>query len=86
MLPEQLTEIVMEGLLLVLVLSLPVIIASMVAGLAISLLGRVFRVNDSGLSPLSRTIAGLVALILAAPWIGDQVVRFSSVVLGMVGQ
>lgn len=72
-------------MVLVLVLSLPVLAASMGAGLVVSLLSRTFKLSDSGLAPLSRAVAGLVALLFTAGWMGEHAVSFSSAVLEMLG-
>lgn len=68
-----LVEIARQGLYLVLLCSAPPLLACLVAGLLSGLLQAVTQVKDSSLSLVPRTVAVLLALALAAPWIGEQI-------------
>jgi flagellar biosynthetic protein FliQ len=74
-------QIVREGLFLVLLVSAPPIIASLVVGFLVSLVQATTQLQDQTLSFVPKVIAVLVSLVIAGPWIGNQLIRFTQVVL-----
>jgi flagellar biosynthetic protein FliQ len=69
--------VVREGLLIVLVASAPALLASLVAGLAISILQAATQVQDQTLSFVPKLVAVLVALAVGGAWMGGLLVRFA---------
>ncbi len=73
-----------EGLYLVLLLSAPPVLAVLLVGAASALLQTVTQVRDASLSVAPKVIAALVALAVAGPWIGTQLLTFTRAVLEAV--
>lgn len=67
-----------EALMLMLWASLPPIGASLVVGLLMSLFQATTQIQESTLSVVPKLVAAVVALVLAGPWIGGQLVVFTS--------
>lgn len=66
-----------EALLLMVLASLPPILASLVVGFLMSLLQAVTQLQESTLTVVPRLCAAVLALVLAGPWIGAQLTRFT---------
>ena len=82
MLGEQyILQVVSEGLYLVLLVSLPPVLASLVVGLLVSLIQATTQIQDHTLTFVPKLVAVLATLAVAGPWIGGQLVRFTQVVL-----
>jgi flagellar biosynthetic protein FliQ len=74
----ELVRVAREALTLALLLSLPVLGASLVVGLVVSVLQSVTQVQEQTLSFVPRLVAALPALAIAGPWIGSQLGRFTT--------
>lgn len=74
---EALFELGMSATLLAIVVSLPVLAVSLAVGFTASFFQGLTQVQDHTLTFVPRLLAVLVALALAAPWMGAQVVRFT---------
>lgn len=77
-------QVVREGLYLVLLVSAPPLLVSLVVGLLVSVLQASTQLQDHTLSFVPKLVAVLAALAVAGPWIGQQVVRFTGVLLQAV--
>ena len=66
-----------EALLLMIFASLPPIGASLVVGFFMSLLQATTQIQESTLSVVPKLCAAVLALVIAAPWIGGQLSRFT---------
>jgi flagellar biosynthetic protein FliQ len=66
-----------EGLLLVLLLSAPPLIASMVTGFVIGLFQAATQIQDQTLAFVPKLIVVLVVLIAMGPVLGSALVRFT---------
>lgn len=75
-----------EGLYLVLLVSAPVLAASLVVGLIVSLLQATTQLQDQTLTFVPKLVAVLLALVVAGPWIGDQLLRFARVLFEAIPQ
>jgi flagellar biosynthetic protein FliQ len=73
-----------EGLMLVLLLSAPPVLAVLVVGLISAILQTATQVKDTAVSSVPKLLAGLAALALAGPWIGSQALAFFRAVLEAV--
>ncbi|ABC80478.1 type III secretion system export apparatus subunit SctS [Anaeromyxobacter dehalogenans] len=73
-----------EALLLVLVLSAPPLGAALLVGLVTGVLQAATQVQEQTLAVVPRLVAVVVALAIAAPWIGARAVRFAADCLALV--
>lgn len=73
-------DIAAKALTLVLILSLPPIIAATVIGLLVSLLQALTQVQEQTLSFAVKLIIVTAVLILTMPWVGAELVRFTEYV------
>lgn len=70
-----------EALLLMVLASLPPILASLVVGFGMSLLQATTQIQENTLSVVPKLCAAVLALVVAGPWIGDQLSRFTTQLL-----
>jgi type III secretion protein S len=70
-------EITSKVLILVLVLSLPPIIAATFVGLLVSLLQALTQVQEQTLSFAVKLIVVTAVLLLTMPWVGAELLRLS---------
>ncbi len=73
-----------EALLLMVVASAPPLLASLVAGAIFSALQAITSIQESTLSVVPKLVAAILSLVLAGPWIGAQLTRFTTEVLRML--
>jgi flagellar biosynthesis protein FliQ len=78
---ELLLSLAREALLLMILASLPPIAASLVVGFFMSLLQATTQIQESTLSVVPKLCAAVLALVIAAPWIGGQLTRFTTQLL-----
>ena len=74
-------QVVREGLYLVLLVSAPPLAVSLVVGLLVNVMQASTQLQDHTISFVPKLVAVLATLALAGPWIGQQLVRFTSVLL-----
>jgi len=67
-----------EALLLMVLASLPPIGASLVVGFLMSLIQATTQLQESTLSVVPKLCAAVLALVIAGPWIGSQLTRFTT--------
>jgi len=77
----QLITLAREALLLMVLASTPPIIASLIVGFVMSLLQATTQIQDSTLSVVPKLCAAVLALVIAGPWIGQQLARFATQLL-----
>ncbi|WP_414663703.1 type III secretion system export apparatus subunit SctS [Horticoccus sp. 23ND18S-11] len=70
-------DITSKALTLVLILSLPPIIAATVMGLLVSLLQALTQVQEQTLSFAVKLIVVTAVLLLTMPWVGAELLRFT---------
>jgi flagellar biosynthesis protein FliQ len=70
-------QLASEALWLILLLSLPPLLASLVVGLTISLLQALTQVQEQTLTFVPKIIATILALIIFSGWILDHLLSFS---------
>lgn len=76
-----LLSVAREALLLMVLASLPPIGASLLVGFFMSLLQATTQVQESTLSVVPKLCAAVLALVIAGPWIGAQLTRFTTQLL-----
>jgi flagellar biosynthetic protein FliQ len=78
---DMLLTLAREALLLMILASLPPIAASLVVGFFMSLLQATTQIQETTLSVVPKLCAAVLALVIAAPWIGAQLTRFTTELL-----
>ena len=82
---EALLAVGREALVLMVLVSTPPVLAGLLVGVAMGLLQAVTQVQEATLSVVPRLCAALLALAVAFPWIGGQMLRFTAALLQAVG-
>ena len=73
-----------EGLLLAVLVSAPVVLASLVVGLVVAIFQATTQIQEQTLSFAPKLVAVLVALAVSAPWIGAQLTRFTAALFAAI--
>ena len=81
---DLLTRVVREGLFLAVLVSAPVVLASLVVGLVVSVFQATTQIQEQTLTFAPKLVAVLLALAVSAPWIGAQLVRFTAAVFDAI--
>ena len=71
-------ELTQQGLLLVLMLSLPALIAGAAVGVIVGLFGAATQINDATLTFLPKLVAVALVIVIFGAWGGQTLVRFAS--------
>ena len=74
---HELTRLAAEGLYLVLLVSAPALLVSLVVGLAVGLLQAVTQVQEQTLSFVPKLVGVALALALGGAWMAGELVRFT---------
>ena len=74
---HQLTVITQQALFLVLVVSAPPVIISLVVGFIIALFQATTQIQEQTLTFAPKMVIVFVTLAMVGPWIGYQMVRFT---------
>jgi len=77
---ELVLRVVREGLLLVLVLSGPPLLASLVVGFLMGVFQGATQIQDSTLAFVPKLVVVLLTLIAMGPLLGAQLVRFTQAI------
>ena len=75
-----------EALLLMVLASAPPILASLVVGFTMSLFQATTQLQESTLSVVPKLCAAVLALVIAGPWIGAQLTRFTTQLFWLLPQ
>jgi flagellar biosynthetic protein FliQ len=81
---DLLTRLAREGLFLALLLSAPVVLAAMIIGLFVSLVQATTQIQEQTLSFAPKVVAVMLALAITGPWIGAQLVRFTTALFDVI--
>ena len=82
---EALLAVGREALVLMVLASLPPVLAGLLVGVGMGVLQAVTQVQEPTLSVVPRLCAALLALAVAFPWIGGQLLRFTAALLQATG-
>lgn len=74
---SSLVDVVREGVMLVLLLAAPLLVAALIGGVVAGLLGAFTQVQDPSVGLVARVAAVGAALVLFAPSIGHQLEVFA---------
>jgi flagellar biosynthetic protein FliQ len=75
-------ELVRETLTLMLMLSMPILGAALIIGLAISILQAVTQIQEQTLSFVPKILGMGIVAILVAPWLFMKILEFASRMFG----
>ena len=84
--PEVIIRILREGLLLILLLSAPPMLISMLVGLVVGILQATTQIQEQTLSYVPKLIAVFLTLAIAGPWTLSQAVRFTTLIFENIPQ
>jgi flagellar biosynthetic protein FliQ len=73
-----------EALLLMVMASAPPIGASLLVGFLMSLVQATTQLQESTLSVVPKLCAAVLALVIAGPWIGAQLTRFTTQLMAII--
>jgi flagellar biosynthesis protein FliQ len=82
---EGLLAVGREALVLMVLVSAPPVLAGLVVGVSMGILQAVTQIQEPTLSVVPRLCAALLALAVAFPWIGGQLLRFTAAILQAAG-
>jgi flagellar biosynthetic protein FliQ len=74
---DAIVRLTREALLLVLVVSGPPVLVSLLTGLVVSLFQATTQIQEQTLTFVPKLLAVFATLAIAGPWIGSQLVRFT---------
>ena len=75
---DYILRILREGLYLVLVASTPPVLASLLVGLTVSVFQATTQIQEQTLTFVPKLVAVMGSLVIAGPWIGRQLLRFTT--------
>ena len=78
---DTLLALAREALLLMVLASVPPLMASLVVGFLMSLLQATTQIQESTLSVVPKLCAAVLSLVIAGPWIAAQLTRFATELL-----
>ena len=71
-----------EALMLIMILSAPAVLASLIVGLAISLFQATTQIQDQSLTYVPKLVAVMLVLVLFGTWGAKHAIHFASELLG----
>jgi flagellar biosynthetic protein FliQ len=77
---DYILQIAREGLYLVVIASVPPLLASITIGLMVSVFQATTQIQEQTLTFVPKLIGVFASLAIAGPWIGTQLLRFTRVV------
>ncbi|MFT6395647.1 MAG: type III secretion HrpO family protein [Bradymonadia bacterium] len=77
-------ELAREGLYLLVLLVAPPVGAALVAGLSISILQTATQIQEQTIGFAVRMGAVIAAILVAAPWMGAQLIVFTETAFGLI--
>lgn len=72
-----LLQVAREALYLVLIVSAPPVLASLLVGLLVSILQATTQIQERTLTFVPKVVAVFASLAVAGPWIGSQLLQFT---------
>ncbi len=75
-----------QAMLLILILSLPPIVAAALVGTLVSLLQALTQIQEQTLSFAFKLVAVIITLFFTATWLGEELFRFALRVFDHIGQ
>ncbi|MFK7789421.1 MAG: flagellar biosynthesis protein FliQ [Phycisphaeraceae bacterium] len=82
MLTDQLVDVTRQTLMVMLVLSIPVLVAGLAIGLIVSVFQAVTQIQEQTLSFVPKIIGMVLVAIIAMPWMLAKLMTFSAQMFG----
>ena len=82
MLTDQLIDVTRQTLMLMLMLSIPVLLAGLAIGLFVSVMQAVTQIQEQTLSFVPKIIGMVLVAIIAMPWMITRLMTFSAQMFG----
>ena len=79
---EYMLKIAKEAILLVIILSAPAVLASLIVGLTISLFQATTQIQDQALTFVPKLVAVMLVIILFGGWMVSNAINFGNGLLG----
>lgn len=83
-LDDMVLRVAREGLLLALLCSAPPVLAALAVGFLMGVFQAATQIQEQTLNMVPKIIAVALALVVAGPWIGAQLLRFTEALLTTV--
>ena len=80
MMQNEIYQLTYQALLLILILSGPPIVISMILGLMVAILQAATQIQEQTLSFTVKLFAVIITLILLGGWLGAQILRFANTI------
>ncbi len=81
---DLLVRLAREGLFLAILLSAPIVLSAMIVGLFVSIVQATTQIQEQTLSFAPKVVAVMLALAVTGPWIGAQLVRFTTALFDVI--
>lgn len=78
MFKTQLVQIAYQGLLMILILSAPPVLISLVLGLVVAIFQAATQIQEQTLASTVKLVAVVLTLMLMGSWLGAEIFNFSS--------
>lgn len=75
-----------QTMLALIALAGPILVASLVIGLLVSIIQAATQINEATLTFLPKLVATTVIIIVAGPWMLDQILGFTRSIFDLAGQ
>ncbi len=75
---DQVVKLAMDALLLALKVGMPLLLAGLLVGLVVSIFQAVTQIQEMTLSFIPKILAVALVLVVAGPWMLDQIVSYTS--------
>lgn len=76
--------ITVETLKITLIISMPLLLAGLVAGLAVSIFQATTQINEATLSFLPKIVLTGVVLLFTMPWMMNEIIDFTTRIIRMI--
>lgn len=83
---EAVIRILREGVLLVVLVSAPPMIASLVVGLVVSILQATTQIQEQTLSFVPKLLAIFLTLAIMGPWMIEQTAQFATAIFAAIAE
>lgn len=84
MLTDQLIDMTRQTLMVMLVLSIPVLVAGLAIGLVVSVMQAVTQIQEQTLSFVPKIVGMVLVAIIAMPWMVTKLMTFSAQMFGPI--
>ncbi len=83
---EAVIRVLREGILLIVLVSAPLMLVSLLVGLVVSLLQATTQVQEQTLSFVPKLLAIFVTLAIMGPWMLEQTVQFANALFSAIAE